>query len=178
MQFFSTFVFLLTATVFVTAQDPTPPSYKADLERLEEQLKSFQKMIPTGKTGTITIPAKMELPSVLAKMDDPPESLLQQLATAIPETAFKSLLNPKDRSAMASEFQAGNTPDWFNNLPSSAKSYMSHIKVQATATDMPVNGKGGSTSTSSGLAANAKPTGVVAGGVAVAAGILGFAVAL
>ncbi|OJD16475.1 hypothetical protein AJ78_03374 [Emergomyces pasteurianus Ep9510] len=174
MKLFSILV-ALTVTLLAAAQDPTP-AYKSDLDRLKEQLKSFEQMIPSGKTGSLTLPAKVEWPSILAKLDDPPESLIQLFASAIPQTAFRSLLDPKGRSAIASDIKAGNTPDWFNNMPSSVKSYMSHVQVQATATDMPVNGKGGSTSTSSALAAN--PSGVVAGGLAFAAGVLGLAVAL
>ncbi|PGH30799.1 hypothetical protein GX50_06427 [[Emmonsia] crescens] len=68
-------------------------------------------------------------------------------ASVIPQTAFRSLLDPEGRRAIASEPKAGHTPDWFNNLPSSAKSFMSHAHVQATAADMSVNGKGGLTST-------------------------------
>ncbi|KLJ05970.1 hypothetical protein EMPG_10583 [Blastomyces silverae] len=165
----------LTGVVFAAAQDPTP-TYTSDLNRLQEQIKSLEHMIPTGRVGSMTAPAKIEWPSILAKLDDPPESLIQIFATAIPQTAFRSLLDPEGRSSIASEIKAGNTPDWFNNLPSSVKSYISHIQVQATATDMPVNGKGGSTSTSSALAA--KETGVVAGGLVLAAGILGLALAL
>ncbi|OAX83925.1 hypothetical protein ACJ72_01716 [Emergomyces africanus] len=179
MKLFSTLVVLtvavLTAAVLTAAQDPTPV-YKSDLDRLQEQLKSWEQMIPTGRVGSMTLPAKIEWPSILAKLDDPPESLIQLFASAIPQTAFRSLLDPKGRSAIASDLKAGNTPDWFNNMPSVVKSYVSHVQVQATATDMPVNGKGGPTSTSTALAA--KPTRVVAGGLAFAAGVLGLAVAL
>ncbi|PGG97231.1 hypothetical protein GX51_07430 [Blastomyces parvus] len=174
MKSLYTLVFLMVG-VFAVAQDPTP-AYKSELNRLQEQIKSLEHMIPTGKVGNMPAPTKVEFPSVLAKLDDPPASFIQIFATAIPQTAFKSLLDPEGRNAIASEMKAGNTPDWFNNLPSPVKSYLSHIQVQATATDMPVNGKGGSTSTSTALAA--KQTGVVTGGLVLAAGVLGLAVAL
>ncbi|KAK2778065.1 hypothetical protein FQN53_001943 [Emmonsiellopsis sp. PD_33] len=171
MQFLSTLVMFLTATFFVAAEDT--PSYQADLDKLKEQVKSLEQLLPSNMP-TITSAGRAEYPAVFKKLDDPPESLIQILATAIPKTAFQSLVRAEGRSKLASEFQAGNTPAWYENLPSPVKSYFSHIKIQQTATDMPVNGKG--TSTSSGLAA--KPTGVVAGGLAVAAGVLGLAVAL
>ncbi|KAK2809333.1 hypothetical protein FQN50_003975 [Emmonsiellopsis sp. PD_5] len=172
MQFLSTLVMFLTATLFVAAEDT--PSYQADLDKLKEQVKSLEKLLPTNMPTITAMGKAAEYPAVFKKLDDPPEALIHIFATAIPKSAFQSLVRAEGRSKLASEFQAGKTPAWYEDLPSSAKSYFSHIRVQQTATDMPVNGKG--TSTSSGLAA--KPTGVVAGGLAVAAGVLGLAVAL
>ncbi|EGE80888.1 hypothetical protein RJZ56_002676 [Blastomyces dermatitidis] len=108
----------LTGIVFAAAQDPTP-TYKSDLSHLQEQIKSLEHVIPTGRAGSMTAPARIEWPPILAKLDDPPESLIQIFATAIPQTACRSLLDREGRSSISSEMKASNTPDWFNNLPSS-----------------------------------------------------------
>lgn len=106
------------------------------------------------------------------------------------------LLLPTGRSSIASEFQAGNTPSWYEDLPTEVKSYVLAMKSQvdsgevdlnATRTPAPTssssedgdgseNGNGPATETSSGLAPHA--TGEVAASLLGALGILGLAVVL
>jgi hypothetical protein len=53
--------------------------------------------------------------------------------TGVPGSVLGELANPTARSSIASEFKAGNTPQWYINLPSEVKSYISSLQT-ATAT--------------------------------------------
>jgi hypothetical protein len=109
------------------------------------------------------------------------------------------LIIPSQRSALANQFKAGSTPAWYTSLPSEVQNYLSVVKSQisegaltattglayqtaatASATGTATEtGKsaGGATSTSKGMAAAARPTGVLmAGGVGM--GVLGLALVL
>jgi hypothetical protein len=63
----------------------------------------------------------------------PPSSIINDIITGIPPTVLAQLLIPTARSSIASEFQAGNTPDWYNDLPSEVKSYVAAIRSQVGA---------------------------------------------
>ncbi|GMF69620.1 unnamed protein product [Aspergillus oryzae] len=112
----------------------------------------------------------------------------------VPPSALAQLVVPAQRSALASEIDAGNTPSWYLALPSDVKSYMSEVKKEmsdgaltattgkyapAKATAESTKDGGASSTTSSGMAAAAaKPTGgLVLGGMG-ALGVLGVALAL
>jgi hypothetical protein len=108
------------------------------------------------------------------------------------------LIIPSQRSALASQFKAGSTPAWYASLPSDVQSYLSVVKSQisegaltattglayqtaatasATGTATETDASAGATSTSKGMAAAARPTGVLmAGGVGM--GVLGLALVL
>ncbi|PYI07899.1 hypothetical protein BO78DRAFT_278752, partial [Aspergillus sclerotiicarbonarius CBS 121057] len=79
------------------------------------------------KPYTITIPTKTASLN-LESISPPPHSVIHQVITAVPPTALAQLFVPAKRSALASEFQAGNTPDWYKALPTDVKSYISVVK--------------------------------------------------
>lgn len=147
--------------------------------------------LPPGPTN-IEIPTSFPEITFFDDVGEPPESLLQVLITAIPPSVLPQLIMPSGRSSLLSEFQDGNTPSWYNELPTDIQSYFSAVAAKMTdegvtiptsvdlefPTDLGNDGEGGGegTSTSSGL--GARPTGAIAGSLAVAAGILGAAIAL
>lgn len=47
--------------------------------------------------------------------------------TGVPQKVLIDLMNPAGRSSIASEFAAGNTPSWYNDLPTPVKSYIESI---------------------------------------------------
>ncbi|OGM41926.1 hypothetical protein ABOM_009828 [Aspergillus bombycis] len=111
-----------------------------------------------------------------------------------PPSALAQLVVPAQRSALASEIDAGHTPSWYLALPSDVKSYMAEVKKEmadgaltattgkyapAKATAESTKDGGASSTTSSGMAAaRAQPTGgLVLGGMG-ALGVLGVALAL
>ncbi|KKZ64254.1 hypothetical protein EMCG_09765 [[Emmonsia] crescens] len=98
--------------------DPTL-AYKSNLDCLQESYKE-SKLQLSGRIGSVTQSAKIEWPSILAQINEPPESLIQLFVSVIPQTAFRSLLDPEGRRVIASEPKTGHTLDWFNNLSSSA----------------------------------------------------------
>lgn len=129
----------------------------------------------------------------------PPSSLMKDMFTAVPPTVLAQLMFPTGRSSVASEFQAGNTPSWYQDLPTDVKSYVLAMKSQVAAGNVDLNatrtpaptssssadendsdsakdGDSPATETSSGLAAHA--TGEVAVSLAGALGLLGLAVVL
>ncbi|EAW09899.1 uncharacterized protein ACLA_041150 [Aspergillus clavatus NRRL 1] len=150
-------------------------------------------------TFNFTMPTKT---ANLGNISPPPRSLIPEIITALPPSVLMELIVPAQRSALASQFKAGSTPAWYSTLPSNVQSYLSVVKSQIsdgaltattglayqtapTATPTRVttatekdSGSGEATSTSSkGLAAAARPTGVLmAGGVGM--GVLGLALVL
>ncbi|KAL4945728.1 hypothetical protein BDV06DRAFT_218974 [Aspergillus oleicola] len=129
----------------------------------------------------------------------PPSSLINDIITAVPPTVLAQLMMPSGRSSIASDFSAGNTPTWYEDLPSEVKSYVLAMKSQAAAGDVDLNttrtpaptstgssdsndaassegGDSPATETSSGLAPHA--TGEVAASLLGALGLLGLAVVL
>jgi hypothetical protein len=119
------------------------------------------------------------------------------IITAVPASILVELVNPSARSAIASEFAAGNTPQWYATLPSPVKSYIEALNSQiragqvdlsatpsafqfpvTTASTGKATGKGDSVATSTSKAVAAQVTGGVGMSVAAAVGILGLAIAL
>jgi hypothetical protein len=115
----------------------------------------------------------------LSNIDDPPPSLLPILITAVPMSVMWDILDPGSRSALASEFQHGSTPAWYQSLPTPVQSYLSvvHSQIQQGAlqanTSMPL-----ATSTSSGKGALAVATPTGALNMVGALGIAGLAMVL
>ncbi|KAF7134184.1 hypothetical protein CNMCM5793_005863 [Aspergillus hiratsukae] len=141
------------------------------------------------------------MPTKTANLDNispPPRSLIPEVITALPPSVLMQLVIPSQRSALASQFKAGATPAWYASLPADVQSYLSVVKSQisegaltattglayqtasatGTATATGTGMSAGATSTSSkGMAAAARPTGVLmAGGVGM--GVLGLALVL
>ncbi|KAJ5391641.1 hypothetical protein N7509_007131 [Penicillium cosmopolitanum] len=112
--------------------------------------------MPTMTTG----------PSITGLADAPPASIQSVLITAIPESYLSQLGNPSARSSIFSEIADGHYPQWYADLPSSVKSWVSdHYE--------PTGGSG-----HGGHGNSAPATGVMASGVAAAAGVLALAVLL
>jgi len=125
----------------------------------------------------------------------PPSSLVYEIITAVPASVIVDLSQPSLRSSIASEFKAGNTPSWFLALPSDVKSYIESLQTQiagggvnlsavpSTTPDATGTGAGadgtadGKAKSTSSKAWAAKETGLSAS-LAVAAGVLGFMIAL
>ncbi|OOF94248.1 hypothetical protein ASPCADRAFT_407016 [Aspergillus carbonarius ITEM 5010] len=87
------------------------------------------------KPYTITIPTKTASLN-LESISPPPHSVIHQVITAVPPTALAQLFVPAKRSALASDFKAGKTPEWYRDLPTDVKSYISVVKREiATGTE-------------------------------------------
>jgi hypothetical protein len=126
----------------------------------------------------------------------PPKSLIGEILSVVPVSAIWELINPDQRSSLASQFKAGTTPAWYNALPTDVKSYMSVVKSQISdgaltattglayqttsqtqtqaRTTSATGAESAATSTSSSAAA---PTGLTVSVVG-ALGVLGLALAL
>ncbi|CAI7600378.1 unnamed protein product [Penicillium manginii] len=115
---------------------------------------------------SVNMPTMTTGPTVTGLGDTPPASIESVLITAIPASFMSQLSNPSARSSIFSEIADGHYPQWYADLPSSVKSWVSeHYE--------PTGGSG------SGNHGNSAPvTGVMASGVAAAAGVLALAVLL
>ncbi|KAI9934381.1 hypothetical protein AWENTII_008796 [Aspergillus wentii] len=154
-------------------------------------------------TSALSISRNFSTPTKTANLGNispPPRSLIPEIISALPASVFVQLVNPSQRSALASEFQAGTTPSWYNSLPTDVKNYMAVVRSQvsagaltattglayqtdttssdpSTTTAESATETAATTSSSQGAAAAAQPTGMVVGGMG-ALGVLGLAMAL
>ncbi|KAE8147823.1 hypothetical protein BDV25DRAFT_168847 [Aspergillus avenaceus] len=171
------FLTAVLATALAAPEEKRQDSDSVNWSALGQALKSHTLSMPT-KTAN------------LDNISPPPRSLIPEIIHNVPPTVLAQLMVPAQRSSIASEFQAGRTPSWYNSLPTDVKSYLHAVKKQmsdgaltASPTPTSSSAKDGSaqaaSSTSSGVgAAGAQPTGgLVMGGLG-ALGVLGVAVAL
>ncbi|KAJ5155109.1 uncharacterized protein N7500_010548 [Penicillium coprophilum] len=133
-----------------------------------------------------------------ANISPPPKSLIPEILSVVPVSVIWELINPPERSSLASQFKAGTTPAWYSALPSDVKDYMSVVKSQisagaltataseskptaakmgAAATATAGDGNSGSASSTSSQGAAAQPTGLTVSALG-ALGVLGLALAL
>ncbi|RAL01832.1 uncharacterized protein BO80DRAFT_501369 [Aspergillus ibericus CBS 121593] len=153
---------LLASTASCTPE-PLSDTDAANWSALAQALKPYTITIPT-KTASLN----------LENIPPPPHTVIHQVITAVPPTALAQLFVPAKRSALASEFQAGNTPDWYKTLPTDVKSYISVVKrgiASGTETGMGTvkeTGVGKGSSSSSG---GVKGRGEVGGRLGVGIGV-------
>lgn len=131
----------------------------------------------------------------------PPPTLVGAIISALPGSVLIDLAMSGPASSIASEFRAGNTPQWYATLPADIKSYVSALAAQRasggvdlSATPTPVNWAGTSSPSPTGQVANeeggdvtsskskgmgAQPTQAPLGfSIAAAVGLVGVALAL
>ncbi|KAL4952301.1 hypothetical protein BDW69DRAFT_23593 [Aspergillus filifer] len=181
----------LVSTIGVLGEEVTATVNGTEMQQAADQLLSA---FPSATPYTVNYTAPG------GNLLQPPSSLINDIITAVPPTVLAQLMMPSGRSSIASEFSAGNTPTWYEDLPSEVKSYVLAMKSQVAAGDVDLNttrtpaptstgsteSEGGSasgesgdlpaTETSSGLAPHA--TGEVAASLLGALGLLGLAVVL
>ncbi|KAL4804138.1 hypothetical protein BDV18DRAFT_162546 [Aspergillus unguis] len=180
----------LVSSLGVLGVDVTATVNATEVQSAADKLLS---MFPSATPYTVNFTAPG------GNLLQPPSSLVTEIITAVPPTVLAQLLLPTGRSSIASEFQAGNTPEWYRSLPSEVKSYVLAMKSQVSDGEVDLNttrtaaptttptesangdsnsegGDSAATETSSGFAAHA--TGEVAVGLAGALGLLGLAVVL
>ncbi|KAL4895350.1 hypothetical protein BDV59DRAFT_200014 [Aspergillus ambiguus] len=176
-----TWLLTVLAAASWAAPEATQTSDAEDWSALASAMRSITAFSLPSKTGH------------LENLASPPRSLFAEIVNNVPPTALAQIVIPAQRSALASDFKAGKTPVWYQNLPTDVKSYISVVKSQiadgaltattqamaASETPTPVTtADGAAASTSSeGVAAAARPTGVMVSGMG-ALGVLGVALAL
>lgn len=148
--------------------------------------------------GSTTVSLAFVTPG--GNLPQPPASLVGVIITAVPASILIELAQPSLRSSIASEFKAGNTPQWYATLPSAVKSYIESLESFVAAGDVNLSarptatfqftaadptsittsekGKGGTVATSTSKAAAAQEIAGLGIGMAAALGILGVAIAL
>ena len=128
-------------------------------------------------------------------LPQPPASLLGPIITGVPVSVLVELAQSSLRSSIASEFKAGNTPQWYQTLPTAVKIYIESLQtfiadgkydpsatqptytlpVPTPTTNVAGNNK---VATTTSKAAAPRATGEVALGLSAVVGLLELAVAL
>lgn len=67
------------------------------------------------------------IPTRLGNVDAIPTSLMLAVFTGVPQDVLMDLMNPEARASIKSEFAAGNTPSWYQALPTPVRSYIESI---------------------------------------------------
>ncbi|EEA27252.1 hypothetical protein TMatcc_004463 [Talaromyces marneffei ATCC 18224] len=118
----------------------------------------------------------------LSNIAEPPPGFIPAIMTAVPLSVLGNLLDSSSRSSLASEFQNGSTPAWYQSLPASIKSYISEVNSQIHAGALSANTSAAmATSSSTAMAVQRAvvPTGVAMGvNVLGALGVAGLALVL
>ncbi|KAL2827682.1 hypothetical protein BJY01DRAFT_135572 [Aspergillus pseudoustus] len=114
----------LMSTIGALGVEVTATVNGTEIQQAADQLLSaFPSATPF--TANFTAPG--------GNLIQPPSSIINDIITGVPPTVLAQLLIPSSRSSIASEFQAGNTPDWYSELPSEVKSYVAAIRSQVGA---------------------------------------------
>ena len=101
-----------------------------------------------------------------------PASIESVLETAVPASFIQELENPTSRSSIFSEWHDGQFPTWYQDLPTSVKSWLDKFAASATA------GSAGGSGGNGGNAASSFSAGVSVALIAGAASILSLALML
>lgn len=86
---------------------------------------SFSSLL--GLTGTATF--STAVPTCLGGYEPPPPSLYHMILTAVPGSILGNLANANGRSAISDAFKAGNTPSWYQAMPTEVQSYISSLNA-------------------------------------------------
>ncbi|KAI1951225.1 hypothetical protein LOZ57_001780 [Ophidiomyces ophidiicola] len=183
MQFKSLAFFFLTATALAT---PEAQQKRDDLNDLKSLVGGLATALPSDLAGIAH-----DLKSLSNFL--PPSGIISVLATAIPPGVRSSIeANPTNalnfNSELHSSLKAGNTPSWYNNLPSDVKSYLNQIGGFTPTGSSSQTGGSASRPTSNPSQSNTparasgniapRATGAIAASFAGVAGLLGVAIML
>ncbi|KAL4928922.1 uncharacterized protein BDV17DRAFT_298399 [Aspergillus undulatus] len=116
-------IVLTTGAAF--AQDESASTTAAptvsDVGQLPSQLSQLANLLPT-------LPPNWELPSSVRSLKDslptPPPGILTDLVNGVPTTVLRGLVNPASRSALQESVANGDSPQWYQDLPTPVKSYI------------------------------------------------------
>ncbi|GFN21257.1 uncharacterized protein AtWU_11066 [Aspergillus tubingensis] len=154
----------LLATTAICAPEPIPNVNLND----NNLLALAQALKPS-------LPTQTQQPPNLESVSPPPHAVVHQVITAVPPTALAQLFVPAKRVAMASEFSAGNTPEWYKALPTDVQSYFAEVKRQIAATGVGEAKAAEETKSSGGSSVSAELSGWMlglVGAVAVVGGVV------
>ena len=125
------------------------------------------------------------IPSVtLGLAETMPPGLAGKVFSAVPLNVLADLMHANVRSSVASDFQAGDTPSWYNALPTDVQAFFGSMAVKLKSGEGIVTliaTPTGAASSSTSKAVAARATGVdrtVAAMAAGAMGVLGIAIVL
>ncbi|PLB46554.1 hypothetical protein P170DRAFT_498484 [Aspergillus steynii IBT 23096] len=110
------------------SQDPTTSASKATLDGalLRSQADALTSAFPSATPFT----KPFEIPG--GNLIQPPSSLVGAIITGIPPSVLAQLIQPAGRESIASDFRAGNTPDWYAGLPADVKDYVTSMRAQVS----------------------------------------------
>ncbi|KAH8422472.1 uncharacterized protein LDX57_000225 [Aspergillus melleus] len=126
---------LLVLTIYINhalSQDSPISASKVTLDGalLSSQADALKSAFPDATPFT----KPFEIPG--GNLIQPPSSLVGAIITGVPPSVLAQLIQPAGRESIASEFRAGNTPDWYAGLPADVKGYVTKMKAQVTQGDV------------------------------------------
>ncbi|KAL5363581.1 hypothetical protein BJX96DRAFT_178196 [Aspergillus floccosus] len=94
---------------------------------LSSQAEALKSAFPSATP--YTVPFRVPGGNLL----QPPASVAAGIITGVPATVIAQLALPAGRSSIQSEFRAGNTPAWYQDLPAVVKEYVNSMHSQVAA---------------------------------------------
>jgi hypothetical protein len=109
------------------------PNCMSEMSNFRETTSTFFRSTFSKKASLTAAPTlATTMPTCLGGFDPPPPTLAQMILTALPVSVLTDLGNPNSRSLLASQFRAGNTPDWYINLAPAVKGYVESVQTHTT----------------------------------------------
>ncbi|KAL4914575.1 hypothetical protein BDW62DRAFT_204465 [Aspergillus aurantiobrunneus] len=115
---------VFAATAAFAQDEPTTTAATttiADIGNLPSQLSQLAGLLPT-------LPSNWELPESVKNLKDslptPPAGVLTDILNGVPTSVLRGLVNPASRSALQESVANGDSPQWYQELPTNAKSYI------------------------------------------------------
>ncbi|OKL62821.1 hypothetical protein UA08_01700 [Talaromyces atroroseus] len=173
--------FALFSSAEIVERDSATTTAAYNYGSISAVLESFASAVSTAAPASVlsNVPAQT---ANLSNIAAPPSDFIPVIMTAVPMSVLGDILDSASRSSLASEFQNGTTPAWYQSLPSSIQSYLTVVRSQINegALSSNVSATVATTSSSTAKAAPAvpAPTGAMAVNMLGALGIAGLALAL
>ncbi|KAJ5082546.1 hypothetical protein N7532_011589 [Penicillium argentinense] len=160
-------------TDYLSDYSDLPTDYLTDYSQYLTDLPSATNTLHAGGPDETTGTGGFDMPSMTSSPDIPnfsgdvpPASIESVLITAVPASYLSQLAIPSARSSIFSEIANGHYPQWYEDLPSSVKSWVSE-HYEPTGLGEHAGGPN-----------SAPSSGVVASGLLAAAGVFALAVLL
>ncbi|KAL5336911.1 hypothetical protein BJX70DRAFT_400251 [Aspergillus crustosus] len=152
---FSILALVFVATTAVAQDDTSASTTIVDIGKLPSQLSQLAGLLPT-------LPANWELPESVRNLKNslptPPPGIIKDILVGVPTDVIRGLVNPAARNALQESVANGDSPEWYQDLPTPVKEYFalfasqiaeSSITYNPTAAVATSGGGGGSTSEAS-----------------------------
>ncbi|KAL4885415.1 hypothetical protein BJY04DRAFT_214215 [Aspergillus karnatakaensis] len=127
---FSIIALVFAATTAFAQEDDAPATTSAvisNIGKLPSQLSQLAALLPT-------LPPNWELPESVRNLKNslptPPPGILKDIVSGVPDDVLRGLVNPASRSALQQSVADGDSPQWYQDLPTPVKEYFALFATQ------------------------------------------------